>query len=896
MPLPLLPLLLSSLLCGPPAAAITIDRDVLAEFLEKKNLQGKPLAFDLDHMASMPAANIAHHAHPKRENGKLELFVDSQREPVTFPERMQELAARCAQSLPDLFAAADETLGRKPREVKLPDPQPVTGLPEKVALAVGRIHAAMRTKDPATIARVVLEAQPDLVHTGVYDREGLTIDFEGDDTHTFEKMATGVRVFIDVAGNDRYEGHVAAANHGIDLVFDFAGNDTYVSTEDFAQAAAVEGTALLYDAAGDDTYTLRSSGQAYAKNGVAALVDVAGNDTYELTHSGQGYGLWGGFALLVDLAGNDSYLGHDPLYGHPVTIPAPQDEKHNANMVQGAGHGDRGDPKHAGGIGILLDAHGDDTYRAGCWSQGVGYFCGLGALLDLEGNDSYQSWVYVNGTGAHGGFGLQVDAQGDDVYNVGGWNGLGMAVDYGMGMFLDGAGNDRYVGGSNCFGSSVGLGIALFEDRGGDDDYSGTRDRKFGFGRWYEKEDYNSDGQVTPPEKRHWGIFLDLGGMDRYPKGPKEEKNIQNGTRWDPGEFCGGIDRPTPPDPLVARAGVKDWEDSEPAALFAELRKLAKTPEDLLALSKFGFAHGCPKEAGEALFEGGGQVPGSAWEPTLKLWIAERDREWGTRLVELRARLAKAPVDELLAAKPLDGPAWVTRESRELAAAAAAERKAALLLRVQRWTESLKPFEERRAALDDARVKDEKRLRALWAARRQGSVRVEAAAREAAKDLDRFDPKWREACPLASNLSEEAIGLDNFTRTVAERAALTRSRDVEKANEAAKQPFRRFAEEVNALRAMHGVGSVALDATLSKCAEAGVKAGKPDPATAGERAKAAGFDGAVREATTKVADPTAAVEALDRKLLLDPGWTDLGLCLSAQGNWWVAFGKPAKQK
>lgn len=786
------------------ALQVAIDRDALREFLEKKNL--KTFAFDLDYLATMPPANVASHVHPDKRNGKLAIFVDVLKDTVTFPDRMQALASRCAKSLPDLFACAEETLGRAPRKIEKIEGEPIA-----------RIKAAIATGDPATICRIVLEVRDRLT---AYEDDDLVIDVEGDDVHDMKKHP---KVFIDLAGNDRYNGPAGATNGGLAMLFDFAGNDVYVSTDDLAQGAAFNGVALLYDAAGNDSYTAVNHAQGWSRGGIAALVDVSGNDTYEMVYAGQGCGEWDAFAILIDYDGDDSYLGHDPLYGHKVTVPAPQDEKHNVSMLQGAGTGYNAQPQKAGGVGICLDVRGDDTYRAGCWAQGVGYFMGLGALIDLEGEDTYQSWVYVMGSGAHGGFGLQVDAKGNDVYTIGGWNSCGMAVDFGCGMFLDGAGNDRYGKSANGTGRSIGLGVAVFQDSGGDDDYT-TCDGKLGWGQWYEVEDYNSDGKITPPESMHWGIFFDLGGSDRYPAG------FKNATRWDGGAYWGGIDRASPANPLVTRAAIQDWEDQDPAVVFAQLKKIAGK-DDQKALADFGFAHGFVKDASEALFKSGGTMPGCAYDAALRLWIPEADLPWAAKLAEYRKSKD---------VKVLDGPKWVRRECREI-----------LLDRIRAWTASLKPLVDKRAALDDARAKDEKALKKLWAQRRTGAIRLDPVLRDVAKELDRIDARWRADHPLVCNLAEDSLTLETFTRTGAERAALEKSREVEKANRG-----NRYAKEINDFRAMYGRPALAMEAKVE-----------------GKETKGKG------------------VEPMDRAVILDPQATAMSIALNTKGEWQVVVGR-----
>jgi hypothetical protein len=314
---------------------------------------------------------------------------------------------------------------------------------------------------------------------------------------------------------------------------------------------------------------------------------------------------------------------------------------------------------------MLLDVSGDDVYRAGCWAQGVGYFNGVGACLDLAGNDSYEAWVYIMGSGAHGGAGIQIDARGEDVYKVGGWNGPAMSVDYGIGFFLDGAGNDQYVGPSSGLGTSIGLGISLFQDSAGDDLYQ-PKDDRIGFGVFYENEDYNQDGTVTPAEKRHWGIFLDLAGNDRYPAA------WGNARDWSKSEFAGGLDRGSKwpemsPGKAKGRDGKevdvtdKNREDLEPA----DLLKLVKG--DPAVKAAFALDHGLwhegsewvskakdPKALLEKYFGPGERV----YVKDLRMWVTKEETPWVEKLRAIKPGMKVDPA----------WPRWVRRLAAERAA------------------------------------------------------------------------------------------------------------------------------------------------------------------------------------------------------------------------------------
>ncbi|PPR17782.1 MAG: hypothetical protein CFH37_00896, partial [Alphaproteobacteria bacterium MarineAlpha9_Bin7] len=156
---------------------------------------------------------------------------------------------------------------------------------------------------------------------------------------------------------------------------------------------------------------------------------------------------------------------------HRLTVTGePLDQKgEKLSYVQGVGIGHR--PRLAGGIGILRDSSGNDSYFAEKFAQGQGYFFGFGMLEDIAGNDTYTSSRYAQGQGSFAGIGLLADLDGEDDYRLEVGVGQGMGLDTGIGLLVDYAGDDRYAAPSLAQGSSTGNGFGLLADAEGSDIY-----------------------------------------------------------------------------------------------------------------------------------------------------------------------------------------------------------------------------------------------------------------------------------------------------------------------------------------------------------------------------------------------------------------------------------------
>jgi hypothetical protein len=511
------------------------------------------------------------------------------------------------------------------------------------------------------------------------------------------------------------------------------------------------------------------------------------------------------------------------------------------------------------------------------------------------------------GSGAHGGFGLLSDSRGDDVYRVGGWNALAMSVDYGIGFFLDGAGNDLYDGGSSAHGCSIGLGISLFQDSAGDDQYR-PKDSLLGHGKFYEKEDYNADGTVTAAEKRHWGVFLDLGGSDRYAPARK------NGDAWDFAEFSGGMDARSPAPKL--RAGrARQWDGTEvdvSAANWEELQPgdvFRSVEGDPRARAVFAWEHGLRREAARLtadLPDGADLVrrfrgPGDyQYDPALELWLTPDEKKTVGVLKDLRFP------EDLADWKPDPSwPAWIRRAALALAAREAERRQAEPLAKIVAWesrkdvtaaVEKRRELDALRKQLLDTVIREGtsekdwspilKKMGALWSGRKFPVIAVDYA--DAAKRLDAIDRAWRDAHPLAAaNDGLKSATLETLALTPLERSRRAPPPDLSKVAAGPKS----FYEAWNDYRAMVGIPPVAPDEDLTRFVSDELR-----------KTGSGKLNGAWARTASTAEKARSAAELLaifvgDRSkmhCLSDHTMTSGGVAVDKNGTWVVAAGAKSK--
>jgi hypothetical protein len=258
--------------------------------------------------------------------------------------------------------------------------------------------------------------------------------------------------------------------------------------------------------------------------GVGVLVDLAGKDEYTCLSYSQGFGYTLGSGALVDLSGDDRYVADDTN----ITRPAPQTQEHNTSLSQGFGYGVRADytdgHSWSGGVGFLVDEAGDDEYSCGVFGQGCGYWYGAGFLVDGGGRDSYTGVWYVQGSGAHFAVGALWDVGGNDTYKATMNMAQGAGHDFSIGFLLDDAGDDVHDAPNLSLGGGNDNGIGIFIDRAGADAYA-TRGVTLG------RAAIGARGALRE-RLLCLGLFLDLGGKDRYVVDGKESPLAKDKKTW----------------------------------------------------------------------------------------------------------------------------------------------------------------------------------------------------------------------------------------------------------------------------------------------------------------------------------------------------------------------------
>jgi hypothetical protein len=185
-----------------------------------------------------------------------------------------------------------------------------------------------------------------------------------------------------------------------------------------------------------------------------------------------------------------------------------------------------------GGIGILIDTAGDDSYSAQVFCQGTGFLGGIGMLFDGEGSDRYRGVWYAQASAAHEAVGILVDCgDGDDRYLAERTTAIAAAHDFSVAMLYDEGGDDAYKTGAFGLGGVNQNGVAIFVDRSGDDTYAMSSAPPFGLGN-ARLDTYGNWREVVIGA----GFFFDLGGDDTYACKKSRARNdaIWEGSRLHP--------------------------------------------------------------------------------------------------------------------------------------------------------------------------------------------------------------------------------------------------------------------------------------------------------------------------------------------------------------------------
>ncbi|MFH1688637.1 MAG: hypothetical protein ABIE42_00185 [Candidatus Eisenbacteria bacterium] len=329
----------------------------------------------------------------------------------------------------------------------------------------------------------------------------LIIDTGGDDLYEGDVAAAmrdlPVAVVIDLSGDDIYRGEphsLGAGFMGVGILADLEGDDAYAAGN-FSLGSGLFGVGVLADERGNDSYSGDTCTEGAGAFGIGIQRDAGGNDIYHAALFSQAFGFVRGAGLLHDVAGNDVYFA-----GGKYTDEIRYFD-HYTSLSQGFGFGWR--PDASGGIGILVDEAGNDTYVTDIFGQGSSYWFAVGGLVDYRGNDNYVSYQYAQGAGTHITVAALIDCEGDDNYVSKGVS-QGCGHDLAIGLLHDLNGDDNYTCHdlSQAAGNANGIGILM--DDSGDDTYSVRNpDNTHGYGNL--RRDYGSIG-----------VFLDCAGSDSY--------------------------------------------------------------------------------------------------------------------------------------------------------------------------------------------------------------------------------------------------------------------------------------------------------------------------------------------------------------------------------------------
>ncbi len=361
------------------------------------------------------------------------------------------------------------------------------------------------------------------------------IDLDGDDRYGYEEVGSGSDALLPADAGGRYQGDAnygqfslsvtgrqGSGRMGVGMSFDLGGGEDRYQSLRVSQGWGHLGVGVLYDDGGDDTYLGEAGVQGGASMGIGLLVDGGGDDVHESFVQSQGFAFVQAVGMAWDADGDDVWYvdpGKEEDGGTTVYYSPQLPGNGNSSFSQGVGFGLRGDPSMtflSGGVGVLRDAEGDDTYTASTFAQGSGYWQGVGLLLDGDGADQYDAYYYVQGGAAHYAAGVLLDdGEGDDRFNTNmtpSYMMVGAGHDFSVGILVNEAGDESYVYGGLAGGASNCQGIGLFVDNDGADDYEISSTYSTGLG--------NHSGECDALPRTlapSIGLFLDSGGdQDSY--------------------------------------------------------------------------------------------------------------------------------------------------------------------------------------------------------------------------------------------------------------------------------------------------------------------------------------------------------------------------------------------
>lgn len=327
------------------------------------------------------------------------------------------------------------------------------------------------------------------------DKNGIRIAIGGEGKNIY----TGDFDFIiDLGGDDVYNidrpplnkgGQGGVFSKGFSCIIDMKGNDYYTTSSDFALAGGLFSSSFVFDKEGDDIYESKGAGNLGAAiGGLGLLYDEKGNDTYKGITFSIGAGCFG-VGLLVDREGNDFYIANSYSQGFGMTQ----------------------------GVGAIVDNKGNDSYLIDSRSLDIGRY-----------NDHYISMCQGYGLGLRpfyaGGIGLIIEGEGNDIYNTDIF-GQGGAYWYSLGAIVDKSGHDKYNGYQYSQGAGIHLAVGLLKDYDGWDFYQSNGvsqgcGHDFGYGMLWDvkgNDNYSSYSLSQGAGNADGiGVLIDESGVDGY--------------------------------------------------------------------------------------------------------------------------------------------------------------------------------------------------------------------------------------------------------------------------------------------------------------------------------------------------------------------------------------------
>ncbi len=351
---------------------------------------------------------------------------------------------------------------------------------------------------------------------------------KGDDVHT----ERGAMLTIDLGGEDRYEGrHGAGAGYasllldlggddeyrvpdlsvgsglvGIGIAFDLGGSDRFLGAS-LCFGAGLAGVGIFVKEGGDDEYRAASLSLGFAQFGVGIHRDSGGDDRYRSEAFSLGSARTRGVGWMIDLAGDDDYRSNG------AALPTGGGSTGSFSQGFGGGFGEEAGTL-PGGLGLLTEWSGNDSFVAGAHAQAASARMGVGSLLNAAGEDAYIARQNAQSSAMHGGASFLFELSGDDSYIVSFGGSHGQGHDGGIAFLLERLGNDVFAGRDSRPGSGSANGIGLFLDAQGEDRYFGPP----GVG-------------IPARGSGSLGVFADLNGSDVYAAGLSDGE-VARGTVW----------------------------------------------------------------------------------------------------------------------------------------------------------------------------------------------------------------------------------------------------------------------------------------------------------------------------------------------------------------------------